>query len=167
MRLLPLVLLPALLAASALAEPDKEPIRKYPKVLKPGEHGVGRLAPDIAFTDINGKAGKFSDFKEKKALVVAVTSTSCPKSLKFAPTLARLEKAYGSKGIAFVFVNATETDAVEDIRKAILVHGFAGPYVHDKDGAFAKAIGALTTADTFVLDPARTVVYHGAIDDQY
>jgi thiol-disulfide isomerase/thioredoxin/mono/diheme cytochrome c family protein len=167
MRLLPLVLLSTFLVAPALAEPEKEPIRKYPKVLKPGEHGAGKLAPDIAFTDINGQPGKLSDFRDKKALVVAVTSTSCPKSLKFAPTLARLEKAYAEKGVAFVFVNATETDAAEDIRKAIQTHGFAGPYVHDRDGAFAKAIGALTTTDTFVLDAARTVVYHGAIDDQY
>src|SRR5262245_66289166 len=119
MRLLPIALFPVLLVAPARAEPEKEPIRKYPKVLKPGEHGVGKLAPDIAFTDINGKPGKLSDYKHKKALVVAVTSTSCPKSLKFAPTLGRLEKAYSEKGVAFVFVNATETDAAEDIRKAI------------------------------------------------
>ena len=64
-----------------------EPVRQGPKVVKPGEHGVGRRAPDIAFKDINGKAGKLSDFKGK-ALVVAFTSTSCPLSKKFAPALA-------------------------------------------------------------------------------
>jgi thiol-disulfide isomerase/thioredoxin/mono/diheme cytochrome c family protein len=157
----------AFLTGPAFAEPDKEPVRKYPKVLKPGDHGVGRLAPDIAFTDINGKVGKLSDFKDRTALVVAVTSTSCPKSLKFAPTLARLEKAYRDRGVAFVFVNPIETDEPADIKKAIETHGFVGPYVHDKTGAFAKTIGALTTTDAFVLDPARTVVYHGAVDDQY
>src|SRR5262249_22124395 len=117
MRLLPIALFPVLLVAPARAEPEKEPIRKYPKVLKPGEHGVGKLAPDIAFTDINGKPGKLSDFKDKKALVIAVTSTSCPKSLKFAPTLARLEKAYADKGLAFVFVNPIDTHPPQDIRK--------------------------------------------------
>jgi hypothetical protein len=40
-------------------------------------------------------------------------------------------------------------------------------YVPDPTGALAQAVGALTTTDVIVLDAARTVVYHGAIDDQY
>ncbi|HEX3148650.1 MAG TPA: redoxin family protein [Gemmataceae bacterium] len=167
MRSLFAVLVAALFSVPVFAEPAKEADRRYPKILKPGEHGVGRLAPDIAFTDVNGKTGKVSDFKDKKAVVIAVTSTSCPKSLKFAPTLARHEKAYREKGVAFIFVNAVATDEPADIEKAIAEHGFTGPYIHDKDGAFSKAIGALTTTDTIVLDPARTIVYHGAVDDQY
>jgi thiol-disulfide isomerase/thioredoxin/mono/diheme cytochrome c family protein len=160
MRILSLALLLAIGVQHAVAEPAKEPIRQGPKIVKPGDHGVGRLVPDIAFTDVAGKAGKLSDFKDKKALVVAYTSTSCPISKKFAPSLVRLEKAYREKGIAFLFVNPVETDDVK-------THGFAGPYIHDKDGAFSKAIGSLTTTDTFVLDPTRTLVYHGAVDDQY
>ncbi len=144
-----------------------EPVRQAPKIVKPGEHGVGRQSPDIAFKDINSKAGKLSDFKDKKALVVAFTSTSCPLSKKFAPTLARLEKSYTEKGVAFVFVNPVETDSTEDIQAAIKSHGLTGPYVHDKDGAFATAIGAGVTTDTFLLDPTRTVIYRGALNDQY
>src|SRR5439155_18408498 len=61
----------ALLTGPALAEPAKDPRRKYPKILKPGDHGVGRLAPDLGFTDVYGKAGKLSDYKDKKAVVIA------------------------------------------------------------------------------------------------
>ena len=85
MRRLSAALLLAAVAAPALAEPAKDPIRKAPHVLKPAEHGVGRLAPDIAFTDTTGRAGKLSDFKDKKAVVVLFTSTSCPVSQKYAP----------------------------------------------------------------------------------
>src|SRR6476646_3308261 len=162
-----IVLLIITLAAPALAEPAKDPIRQAPHVLKPAEHGVGKLAPDVAFTDTTGKAGKLSDFKDNKAVVVLFTSTSCPVSRKYAPALARLEKAYRDQGVAFIYVNPIATDPAEDIAKAIKTHGFTRPYVHDKDGAFARAIGAQTTTDAFVLDSARTVVYHGAIDDQY
>jgi thiol-disulfide isomerase/thioredoxin len=140
-----------------------EPVRVGPKVLKPGEAGIGRQVPDIAFKDITGKAGKLSDFKDKKAVVVAFTSTSCPISKKYAPALARLEKSYREKGIAFVFVNPIATDSLDDL-KAL---GFTGPYVHDKDGEFAAKIGAEFTTDTFLIDSARTVIYRGAIDDQY
>jgi peroxiredoxin/mono/diheme cytochrome c family protein len=166
MRFPPVVLLAAF-AARLFAEPAKDTIRQAPHVLKPAEHGVGRLTPDIAFTDTTGKAGKLSDFKDKKAVVVLFTSTSCPVSQKYAPALARLEKAYRDRGVAFVFVNPIATDSAEDMAKAIKTHGFAGPYVNDKDGAFARAIRAQSTTDAFVLDSARTVVYHGAVDDQY
>lgn len=40
-------------------------------------------------------------------------------------------------------------------------------YIHDQDGSLANACGALTTTDVIVLDRSRTIVYHGAIDDQY
>ncbi|HKB04360.1 MAG TPA: redoxin family protein, partial [Gemmataceae bacterium] len=144
-----------------------EPVRQGPKILKPGDHGVGRQAPDVAFTDVTGKAGKLGDFKDKKAVVVAFTSTSCPLSKKFAPALGRLEKAYLDKGVAFVFVNPVATDEPADIRQAIKSQGLTGPYVHDKDGSLAAALGAGVTTDAFVLDPARTVVYRGAVNDQY
>jgi peroxiredoxin/mono/diheme cytochrome c family protein len=144
-----------------------EPVRQGPKAVKPGEAGVGRQAPDVAFTDIAGKAHKLSEFKDKKALVVAFTSTSCPISKKYAPALGRLEKSYAEKGVAFVFVNPIATDSNEAMAAAIKTNGFAGPYVHDKDGAFASAIGAGVTTDTFVLDPTRTVIYRGALNDQY
>jgi thiol-disulfide isomerase/thioredoxin len=144
-----------------------EPVRQGPAVLKPGDHGVGRLVPDIAFTDVTGRAGKLSDLKDHKAVVVAFTSTSCPLSKKFVPALGRLEKAYRHRGVAFVFVNPVATDTAADIRDAIKTHGLSGPYVHDTAGSFAATIGASVTTDTFVLDPARTVVYRGAINDQY
>ena len=39
--------------------------------------------------------------------------------------------------------------------------------MHDKTDAFVKAIGASSTTEVFLVDAARTVVYRGAIDDQY
>src|SRR5438270_4644246 len=122
MRFLSFALL-ILAAGTAVADSAKEPVRKAPRVIKPAEHGVGVLAPDVAFTDVNGKAGKLSDFKDKKAVVVLFTSTSCPISQKYGPTLARLEKAYRDQGVAFVFVDPIATDSAEDVTKAVKTHG--------------------------------------------
>jgi peroxiredoxin/mono/diheme cytochrome c family protein len=138
-----------------------------PRPLKASEHGVGTLAPNVAFTDLDGKQWRLSDFKKHKALVVAMTSTSCPLSKKYAPALARLEKKYREKDVAFLFVNAVSSDKKEEMRAAVKTHGFAGPYVPDATGSVAKALGALVTTDVLVLDSARTLIYHGAFDDQY
>ena len=149
----------------AAAEPEAaakkaDPVRQGPRVLRPSEAGVGKFVPDVAFTDLAGKAGKLSDFKAAKLTVVAFTNTTCPVSKKFAPSLARVEKDYSAKGVAFLFVNPTATDKPDGTP-------FAGRYVHDADGKLTAALAATATTEVFVLDAARTVLYRGAIDDQY
>ena len=107
-----------------------------------------------------GRSGQLSDFKNARLTVVAFTSTSCPISKKYASSLARIEKDYTAKGVAFLFVNPTATDKPD-------ASTFAGRYVHDTDGKLTAALGATATTEVIVLDAARTVLYRGAIDDQY
>jgi len=138
-----------------------------PKILKPADHGVGRLMPDLAFTDLAGNSGRLSDYRAAPALVIALTSTSCPVTQKFAPALARLEKEFAARGVAFLFVNPIAADLPAEIRAAISEHAFAGRTVHDRESNLVTALDAQTTAEVFVLDAARTLVYRGAINDQY
>src|SRR5947209_104299 len=55
-----------------------DPVKQAPRVIRAAEVGMGRLVPDVAFTDIAGKPGKLSDFKSSKLLVVAMTDPGCP-----------------------------------------------------------------------------------------
>ena len=158
--------LTAVLLALAVCGPapaDDKPVpsaKQAPRLLKPADAGVGRLVADAPFTDTTGKPGRLSDFKSHKFLIVAFTNTTCPLCKKYAPSLARTEKEFAAKGVAFLFVNPTPTDEVTS-------PPFAGRYVHDKTGALTAALGAKTTTEVVVLDAARTVVYRGAVDDQY
>ena len=137
--------------------------KEMPRILRAAESTVGRLTADITFNDIQGKPHRLSEYKSKQLLVIAYTSVSCPLCRKYAPTLARLEKQYADKGVAFLFVNPTASDNVDEIKK----HGFAGVYCHDRDGKLTAALGTTSTTEAIVLDAARTVVYRGAVDDQY
>ncbi len=141
------------------AEPD---LKAAPKVRRAADLGVGRLVPDTAFTDIAGKAGKLSDYRDRACLVVALTDPGCPLSQKFAPVLARMEAEFAAKGVAFLFVNPLAGDAAAMTRDAAR---FAGRYVADPK--LAGVVGATSTTEVVVLDPARTVVYRGAVSDQY
>jgi thiol-disulfide isomerase/thioredoxin len=162
MRLFALLLTAATAITTSADEPKTkpDPIKQAPKVLKPAEAGVGRMVPDMAFTDLSGKAGKLSDFRTAKLTVVAFNSTSCPLSKKYVPTLARLEKEYSAKGVAFLFIDPVATDTPDS-------KAFSGRYVHDTDGKLTAAFAATATTEVFVLDSTRTVVYSGAVDDQY
>ena len=184
MRLLAFLFIAALVTAVAADEPKPnpfrdgsgksnppaakaDPIRNPPRVMRAADAGVGRFVPEVAFTDLAGKAGKLSDFRANKLLVVAFFDAGCPLCKKYGPTLARLEKDYGTKGVTFLFVDPTAADTADEVKKAVADRGFAGRVVHDKDGTLTAALGATSTTEVFVLDAARTVVYRGAISDQY
>ncbi len=141
--------------------------RQGPKILKAADVGVGRLIPDLVFTDIEGRTGRLSDFRSARALVIALTSTSCPITKRLAPSLARLEKEFLPQGITFLFVNPIASDTADDIRTTVREQGLRGRMIHDVDAHVITALGAQTTAEVFVLDAARTLVFRGAIDDQY
>src|SRR6185436_10035622 len=86
---------------------------------------------------------------------------------KYLPTLSNLASLYSQRGVAWVLVNPMATDKSSDIQTAAKTVEGNALYVLDRKGEVAKAVGALTTTDVIVLDASRTVVFHGAIDDQY
>ncbi len=146
---------------------DKSVVRQGPRLLIPGEHGIGGMVADFEFKDIRGKTYKLKDFSNRKASVIAMTSTSCPLSKKYLPTLVELAKTYSARDVAFVLVNAVETDKANEMQSALEMLSSDAIYAADTDGKIARAVNAKSTTDVIVLDSARTVVYHGAIDDQY
>ena len=142
-------------------------LRQGPQPVRPGDRGVGRQIANAPFTDLAGKSQQLGNFSKQRATVVAMTSTSCPLSKKYLPTLAKLAESYSKRDVAWVLVNPQATDKIDQMRSAAKSLAGRALYVPDPDGSLAHAVGALTTTDVIVLDAARTVVYHGAIDDQY
>jgi peroxiredoxin/mono/diheme cytochrome c family protein len=143
------------------------PAIQGPKQLKAGDVGVGRQVPDFPFTTRDGKAHRLGDWKSKKGVVVAFTSATCPLSKRYAPSLARLEKELQSRDIALLLVNPLGSEKAEDIAAQIQEQSFRAAYVHDVNKAVAQALQARTTTEVFLLDPNRTLIYRGALDDQY
>lgn len=142
-------------------------LRQGPRILRGGDREVGQLAEPLAGEDVRGKKFAWPDLADKKLVVVAMTSTSCPISKKYLPTLVELAKTYRPRGVQFILVNPVPTDSQEDCRAAAETCGDAATYVHDPERKLAASVRAGTTTDVAVLDRSRTIVYHGAVDDQY
>jgi Ca2+-binding EF-hand superfamily protein/peroxiredoxin/mono/diheme cytochrome c family protein len=151
----------------AASPATKDPIQEGPRVLAPASAGIGRLVPDVVLKDLAERDVKLKDVIGKNGLVIAFTNTVCPISKKYGPTLARLEETLASKGVGIIYVNPTPNQKTEEMRVFTATHKLKGPYVHDRDGSFAKTLGVTTTTEVFLIDNHRTVVYRGAIDDQY
>jgi len=152
------------------AEPTKSldaPVRQGPKLLTPGEHGIGRFVPDFEFTNLHGVTKKLHGDAKNELTVIALTSTSCPISKKYLPTLIELQRDFASRGVRFILVNCVATDKLDEMEAAAARFASDAEYTFDKDSRFAAHLCATSTTDVFVLDRSNTIIYHGAIDDQY
>ena len=153
--------------APSIQPEDLKKITSGPEMLKPGEVGIGRMIDDMKFRTLDGKELSFGSFKDRKGLVIVMTSATCPVSKRYLPSVAKLAAELKDQGLGLLLVNALVSEKPEDIRSQLAAAGVTAPYVHDTDKKLSLALGARTTTEVFLLDPARTLVYRGALDDQY
>ncbi|CAK9061464.1 Uncharacterized protein SCF082_LOCUS32189, partial [Durusdinium trenchii] len=142
-------------------------IRQGPQPQKPGERGVGRFIGELSFRDVTGREWTNASFEGTSLTVFAGTSTSCPLSKKYGPSLVTLANEFGAQGVSFILVNPVASDVTVDMQNTQQRLGSGNAYVFDKEERLTRQLGLTTTTDVVVIDAARTVVYHGAIDDQY
>ena len=93
--------------------------------------GVGGHVANATARDLYGAERGWRSGRGEKATVIALTSITCPLCRKFGPSLARVEAAYRERGVKFVFVNVSGTDAAPDMRKQVADLGFKGLYLDD------------------------------------
>ena len=144
-----------------------DPIRVGPKKIKPADVHVGERFSNVSGIAVDGRKFDLSNCEDFKATVIALTSTSCPICRKYAPSLAQIEKQFTSKNIRFCFLNSIASDKTDDIKAVIKTNELSGPYLHDQDESLVHTLKAHTTAEVFVFDSAQTLVYRGAVDDQF
>ena len=147
----------------AVAEPLAESLR----TVSPVSVGVGRKVPLVRVKAVDGREVDLGSKPKGLGRVIAVTSSSCPVSRKFAPGLGRLEAAWAAKGVEFVYVGALPVDSAADLKAMASESGWKGTVVRDADERVGAALGLRTTAEVLVLDAAGTLVYRGAVNDQY
>ncbi len=144
-----------------------KPVVIGPDVIKGGDVGVGRQVPDFTFVTLEGKEQRLSEVASGKGVVIAFTSVTCPVSQRYAPVLGRLQKVLGEKGVALLVVDPFASEEPAEITAGLAQRGLSAPCVHDKEKAVTAILGARSTTEVFLVDPKRTLIYRGAIDDQY
>lgn len=154
--------------SAAETEAAAASLKEAPRVLKAAEHGVGHLVPDVPVRDLSGNEQTLAaSIKGAPGLALLFFGATCPISQKYGPELARLEKEAAEHGLRLWLVCPVAVESEADIRQFISTHGLKSPVIHDKDGHLTAALAATTTTECFLLDARRTLVYRGAINDQY
>lgn len=134
---------------------------------------VGQPAPAFTVKDTSGKAVSLADFKGKH-VVLEWVNPGCPFVQKHYNS-ANMQGTQGeaaAKGVVWLAISSTAPEA-SDYRKPADLAGWmqghkaaAKATLMDDDGKVGKAYGARTTPHMYVVDPAGTLVYAGAIDSK-
>jgi peroxiredoxin len=133
----------------------------------------GQPAPQFKGTDVNGKTIALADFKGKY-VVLEWNNPNCPFVRKHydSSNMQSLQKRFAGNDVAWIPVNSTSESHSDFMTPAALAAWFgqqnAAPtaVLMDSKGEIGRAFGARVTPHMFVIDPAGTVIYAGAIDDK-
>jgi thiol-disulfide isomerase/thioredoxin len=101
--------------------------------------------------------------------VVVFTCNHCPYALAWHDRLTRVARDYEGRA-RFLAVNPNDAeryprDSFDAMRERVEADGgWPHPYLHDESQEVARAYGARTTPDVFVLDSGGVLRYRGAPD---
>jgi peroxiredoxin len=129
-------------------------------------------ANDFALPDTDGRVHRLSELTATGPVVVVFTCNHCPYALAWHERLADVAHDYGFRGVRTLFVNPNDgdrypADSLDAMRARVADEGWSVPYLHDEAQDVARAYGARTTPDAFVIDSEMRVRYRGAPDQDY
>jgi len=128
---------------------------------------LGRKIPHVIVRDTAGAEVGLYDFRDARLLVVVVLNNGCPVGNKFIPVLNDLQTRYQDRQVQFLAVNPQAGDTPAEVAQHAREFGLKFPVWCDSEQVLTDVLGATRTCETFVLDPQRTVRYHGRIDDRF
>ncbi|MCE7973131.1 MAG: hypothetical protein DYG92_02225 [Leptolyngbya sp. PLA1] len=148
----------------ALAQPE------LPRAASPidaSRAAVDTIVPDVELASLDGEPVLLSSLLGPRPAVIIMSSVGCPLCRTYAPRLASIEQEFAPRGIAFVHVNVVDGESRADKAEFVRNFGLSSHYVNDSLGSARRTLRPRTTTEVYVLDRARRVVYHGAVDDQF
>jgi peroxiredoxin len=133
---------------------------------------VGAAAPPFDLPDTDGARHALGGDGEAAApaTVVVFTCNHCPYALAWHDRLLGVARDYADRGVRMLLVNSNDAeryprDSYEAMQKRVRAEdAWPAPYLRDEDQEVARAYGALTTPDVFVVAPDGAVAYRGAPD---
>ena len=134
---------------------------------------VGQPAPAFSAIDASGKTVSLADYKGKH-VVLEWINPGCPFVQKHyhSANMQGTQKQATTQGVVWLAVNSTATEASDYKAPAAMAqwmqaqHAAASATLIDSDGKVGRAYGARTTPHLYIVNPAGTLVYAGAIDSK-
>jgi peroxiredoxin len=127
---------------------------------------IGEQAPEFELSDTDGEPQAW-----ETPAVVIFTCNHCPYALAWHDRLMQVARDYVD--VHFYAINPNDAeryprDSFEAMKERVRRdEGWPMPYMHDVTQEVARAYGAETTPDVFVVDSGGTLRYRGAPDGDH
>jgi cytochrome oxidase Cu insertion factor (SCO1/SenC/PrrC family) len=128
------------------------------------EFKLGSAVSDFAVKDVQGNPVQYSTLKGT-VTVVSFIATQCPVSNAYNDRMKAIYSDYAPKGVKFVFLNSNRTEPAAEVARHAGEHAFPFAVYKDDGNVVADRFGATVTPESFVIDSAGVIRYHGSIDD--
>jgi peroxiredoxin len=130
---------------------------------------IGAAAPDFSLNDTSGESWSLNG---APATVLVFTCNHCPYALAWHDRIADAAREYADSDVRFLAINANDAaryprDSYEAMQSRVAREDWPMPYLHDPTQQVARAYGAKTTPDVFVLDAEGRLRYRGAPDSDH
>ena len=127
---------------------------------------VGDSAPPFDLPDTDGLR---HGLDRAPATVVVFTCNHCPYALAWHDRIAQVARDYAGHGVDVVAINPNDAerypaDSLKAMQARVAREDWPMPYLHDASQEVARAYGARTTPDVFVVDRHGRLRYRGAPD---
>src|SRR5215213_10185877 len=137
------------------------------------ELSIGGKAPDFRLEDTEGAAHSLAANGEPRATVVVFTCNHCPYALAWHDRILDVARDYEPGGVRMLLISPNDAeryprDSYEAMQQRVRGDGgWPAPYLYDATQDVARAYGARTTPDVFVVDADGHLRYRGAPDADY
>jgi len=121
-------------------------------------------------TDLQGQPVDHLAPSGSKAVVLFFAASDCPISNRYIPEIERLQRAYGSDGVRFLWVYPNPTDTAAVVRAHDRQFDITADTILDTSQRLTALAHATITPEVAILLPAASgwrEVYRGRIDDRY
>ena len=127
-------------------------------------------APAFSLPGVDGRTHTLDDYADAKALALVQSCNHCPYVQAWEGRMIALASEYAERGFRLVEIASNDAeaypdDSFEEMKKRAERRGFTFDYLLDETQQLARTLGSERTPEVFLFGPERTLVYHGAIDD--
>ena len=134
---------------------------------------IGKAAPEFRANDASGRAVSLSEFRGK-TVVLEWNNPECPTVKKHyeSGNMQKTQAQAAAAGAVWLTINSSGKgeqgymDPAEAKAFAAAEQSRRTAYLLDPQGVVGRRYGAKATPHLYIVDPAGTLVYRGAIDDK-
>jgi peroxiredoxin len=127
-----------------------------------------KTAIDFSLKNVDDKMVSLADFKEQKGIILTFITNTCPVAEMNQARIEALQQKYASKGFPVLAIDPS--DDLDAMKKIAAERKYSYSFLSDVKQAVSRNFRAIVNTYTVVLQKTTdgyTIVYEGAIDDDY